>query len=404
MEKSKIIKFVMLGAILVILAFYMEKADQVLDQGYNLDRKMPGEGTNEVPLILSPEGMDDIKYTVSVDEEIMMPDAIKECLESAKKEIDETFCRADEELTHVTEKVNIKDSYVNSLVEAEWTFSSYKCIDYEGNLIENKLSEEGEIIGVCVELTCNEVKEMYEFSFVAYPKSKNSTEKLLAKVDEAIEEQLSKAGTKVLELPSEVDGRKITWTQPKQYMVIKILLLEAVMVILYFLSKKENEKNERKKLEQEMELDYSEIVSKMAILMGSGMSIKQAWNKISARYLDERNKNRQEKRAIYEYMVLTMREISDGENELKAYQNFGERTGLSSYHRFARILVSSLQKGNREICETLEHEAQEAFENRRMYARKLGEEASTKMLVPLLLMMVIVIAIVIAPAIVSFNG
>ena len=98
-----------------------------------------------------------------------------------------------------------------------------------------------------------------------------------------------------------------------------------------------------------------------------------------------------------------MREINDGENEIKAYQKLGEITGLSCYHRFSRILVSSLQKGNKEICQTLEQEAQEAFENRRMLARKLGEEAGTKMLLPLMLMMVIVIAIVIAPAIVSFG-
>ena len=35
-------------------------------------------------------------------------------------------------------------------------------------------------------------------------------------------------------------------------------------------------------------------------------------------------------------------------------------------------------------------------------AKKIGEEAGTKMLIPLMLMMVIVIAIVIMPAVISF--
>ena len=403
MEKKKIKQMVLLGILLVVLAFYMEKTDKVLDDGYKLNRKLPGEGDQDVSLILSPDDMDDIDYTVTVKEEILSQEKTIELIEKAKKEIDKTFCSNGEELNHVTEKVNPKGSYAGGLVDAEWVFSDYEIMDSKGNLIKDKLSDEGKIVSAEVELSCNETKELYEFSFVVYAKSKNRTEKLISKVNEEIEKQLSKSGTNVLSLPKEIEGTKLSWKQPKQHLPLKIFALEVIMAVLYVFSKKENEKKERLRIQAQMELDYSDVVSKMAILMGSGMSVKQAWNRISAHYLDERAKNCKAQRAIYEQMVITMREINDGENEIKAYQKFGEITGLSCYHRFSRILVSSLQKGNKEICQTLEHEAQEAFENRRMLARKLGEEAGTKMLLPLMLMMVIVIAIVIAPAIVSFG-
>ena len=45
----------------------------------------------------------------------------------------------------------------------------------------------------------------------------------------------------------------------------------------------------------EMKLDYSDIVSKLAILLGSGMTTHQAWNIISARYIDERQRKNSEK-------------------------------------------------------------------------------------------------------------
>ncbi|MEE1101210.1 MAG: secretion system protein F [Agathobacter sp.] len=403
MEKKKIKQMVLLGILLVVLAFYMEKTDKVLDDGYKLNRKLPGEGDQDVSLILSPDDMDDIDYTVTVKEEILSQEKTIELIEKAKKEIDKSFCSNGEELNHVTEKVNPKGSYAGGLVDAEWVFSDYEIMDSKGNLIKDKLSDEGKIVSAEVELSCNETKELYEFSFVVYAKSKNRTEKLISKVNEEIEKQLSRSGTNVLSLPKEIEGTKLSWKQPKQHLPLKIFALEVIMAVLYVFSKKENEKKERLRIQAQMELDYSDVVSKMAILMGSGMSVKQAWNRISARYLDERAKNCKAQRAIYEQMVITMREINDGENEIKAYQKFGEITGLSCYHRFSRILVSSLQKGNKEICQTLEQEAQEAFENRRMLARKLGEEAGTKMLLPLMLMMVIVIAIVIAPAIVSFG-
>ena len=55
------------------------------------------------------------------------------------------------------------------------------------------------------------------------------------------------------------------------------------------------------------------------------------------------------------------------------------------------------------LCELLEQEAADAMEERKTLARKLGEEAGTKMLMPLILMLGIVIAIIMVPAMLSFN-
>ena len=101
-------------------------------------------------------------------------------------------------------------------------------------------------------------------------------------------------------------------------------------------------------------------------------------------------------------MLVTSHEIQDGIGERIAYQRFGERTGVNEYHRLSRLLVQNLQKGSRSICSVLEDEAENAYEQRRLLAKKIGEEAGTKMLVPLMLMMIIVIAIVIVPATLSF--
>lgn len=106
----------------------------------------------------------------------------------------------------------------------------------------------------------------------------------------------------------------------------------------------------------------------------------------------------------YDEMIITAREISDGESGRKAYQRFSQRVDLGCYQRFIRILLQSLVKGNKGICTMLEKESDDAFKERKLLAKKLGEEASTKMLVPLMLMMIVVMAIIIAPAVLSFKG
>ena len=227
-------------------------------------------------------------------------------------------------------------------------------------------------------------------------------EKLIKQINDAVEEESNKVGTNTFVLPKQVDGVKLKWGEQKDNIVVKIIFIEILVIVLLVYAKKENEKQELKRRQDSMRLDYAEIVSKLAILLGAGMSVKQAWNKISARYSDKRAKNKNSYKPIYEEMLVTSHEIQDGIGERIAYQRFGERTGVNEYHRLSRLLVQNLQKGSRSICSVLEDEAENAYEQRRLLAKKIGEEAGTKMLLPLMLMMIIVIAIVIVPATLSF--
>ena len=52
----------------------------------------------------------------------------------------------------------------------------------------------------------------------------------------------------------------------------------------------------------------------------------------------------------------------------------------------------------------VERESTEAWEERKRKARVLGEAAATKLLVPMIMMLIVVMAIVMIPAFMSFYG
>ena len=107
---------------------------------------------------------------------------------------------------------------------------------------------------------------------------------------------------------------------------------------------------------------------------------------------------------MHEYVKRKIVSINvNGEKERIAYERFAMELDVVCYRRLVRVLIGNLEKGSGDIGAYLEEESKKAYEERVLLAKKLGEEASTKMLFPLMLMMLLVMGIVMAPAIIRFS-
>ena len=74
------------------------------------------------------------------------------------------------------------------------------------------------------------------------------------------------------------------------------------------------------------------------------------------------------------------------------------------YKKLAAIIIQNVKRGTDGLKESLSTETKNAFEERKQTARKLGEEAGTKLLFPMIMMMGIVLIIIVIPAYFSFGG
>ena len=403
MEKKKKVWIGILGLAVLIAAIYVDFFSQEETDADVLQRKEAGEGDWELTYYLSAEDMlKDYPYQIAVGEAKYTEKEAREYMNLAKREIDENFCREGEELSRVTMYVNAASSYAEGAVQAEWIFSDYKVIDPDGIINEDGLDQEGTLMMASVMLSCGDYKEEYSFPFRIFPKEKTQKEDLLEKIDGYFMEQNEQEGTKTISLPAQMDGISLQWIKEKEYITLKVLFLELILFILSPLIRIEKAEEAKKEKEKTFLAEYPNLVSKLTVLVGCGMTIKQAWNKISASYVDKRQKNEVEEQEVYEEVYRTARELEEGKSERQAYQKFGERIALPPYYRLVRILVQSLQKGSKGMIELLEQESEKAFEERKHIAKKLGEEASTKMIFPLIIMMGIVMAIIIAPSIIDF--
>ena len=97
-------------------------------------------------------------------------------------------------------------------------------------------------------------------------------------------------------------------------------------------------------------------------------------------------------------MLVTRYQIENGMTELKAYELFGRRIGLLPYMKFSTLLTQNLRKGTSDMLRILEYEAIDIMNEKKENAKILGEEASTKLLLPMMFMMLEVFAIIIFAA------
>lgn len=104
---------------------------------------------------------------------------------------------------------------------------------------------------------------------------------------------------------------------------------------------------------------------------------------------------------IYEELLYTCRELHAGTSEGAAYEHFGRRTGLQEYIRLSTLLTQNLKRGNSMLLDRLREEADRAAQERLQQSKKLGEEAGTKLLIPMVMMLAVIMVIIMIPA---FSG
>ena len=161
-------------------------------------------------------------------------------------------------------------------------------------------------------------------------------------------------------------------------------------------SENQKKKEKKKRESEEMRRDYPQIINRFSLYIGAGMSVRNAWQRITEDY--RKNKERTGRRKAYEEMIYTENQMKNKAAESECYEEYGIRCGLSVYRRFGTLLSQNLRKGSKGLSELLKRETGEMFEERKKQARKLGEEAGTKLMIPLFMMLAVVFIIVIVPA------
>lgn len=324
-------------------------------------------------------------------------------IEQAVKEWKSVCLGENESENNISEPLNLPNRFCDGLIAVTYESSDYEILDTDGSIFQDNLPDDGAL----VELTA-------EFSYAGYSRRESCWLRIVPPERDSVEwisGQLKKDAAKTEEntreketflLPSEISGHKIIWENEEDPQWIYFVFLGIVAAFCLEWRTKETQRKAQKERQDRLMFEYPQMVEQISLLLGSGMTIRSAWERMLLTEQKVRKKTGQKMRLFIEEMWITYRELAKGCGEREAYERFGSRIGLIPYRRFGSILSQNLSKGTRDIQDLLRAEAREALEMRKNHARKLGEEAGTKLLFPMLLMFVLILLVLLIPAMQSF--
>ena len=178
-------------------------------------------------------------------------------------------------------------------------------------------------------------------------------------------------------------------TEQLPILLILVLLFVAAFWNLSLSRMKEKVQQRREACEAE----FPNMVSKLALLITSGMVLREAW-RVTA-YGKEGT--------LYTLMKQACEDMENGESDIGAIYKFGVTSDSASIKKFTSAMIQGMQKGNSELADFMVSQTSELWAHKRQMALQQGEVAAGKLIIPLGITFAGIIMIIVSAAMQSMS-
>ncbi|WIM37274.1 type II secretion system F family protein [Paenibacillus sp. PK4536] len=184
-----------------------------------------------------------------------------------------------------------------------------------------------------------------------------------------------------------ISGGSMTW------LVMGIALAILLPVGLFRdLQKKVHER------EQDILLELPEFLNKIVLLVGAGETVQKAIVRCV-----QRKQGEAENHPLYKELFRMVREMENGYSFQQGLESFSKRCGVQEVSVFTTTVMLNFRRGGGEFGLALRDLSRTLWDKRKAVSRVRGEQASSKMVFPMVLIFVVVMVLVGTPAFMMMN-
>lgn len=389
---------ILVGTFIGLVVSLQSQKEKVLHENGEIQRAQTKE--KEITLIAkrTKESEKEIKSEKEISV-VVQPSYFKgqelEIIQSAfHQKLPELILGNNNSLEAVDSDLDLRENYEEYPFTVKWNSLTPELIANSGKLWEISKTDEkqGEKVLLKARVTYGE-HTWEENVQVTICNSEEMKEKLFYEELENLitEAQMKNRENTTWQLPLEYKGEHLEWEEKRNdYGISIFIFFAAVGILVYWMSDFDLHK-ELQKRRDAMKREYPDVVRMLTLYLGAGMSVRNALFRIVT---DAEHKNSY----ICKEIAVTLREIQNGSSEVGAYERLGKRTGLKEYVRVCAFMTQNIKKGNKTLLLCLKEEVKTVTDERMQSGRKLLEEAETKMLLPMVMMLAVVMLMITIPA------
>lgn len=395
-KKQTVLLVMAAGFLIGIVLFFLDYTNRDIDESGQIIRNEYGSSAKHIHTFVESSDYEEFELELSIPSRKYTEMEVQEGFLAAKAWLIEELKGNNSSLQHVQSALSFPSQYAPMQMDITYTSSDYKMIDGQGQVYNEDLEQPQKVV-ITAKFSHGEWEDLEDFEVTVYPPELSLQELFIRDLKEQIQmadnEQQAK---EVFELPKELDGIMISYRNKMNNRFIYVFFLGIGCAFFLSFGMDDDLKKKYEKRQQQLLFDYPEFVSQLALLIGAGMSLTGAIRRI---YMDHRNSLA----PLYEEIKIFIHNLDNGFLEERAMEDLGNRTGLVQYRKLCSLLAVNMKKGSMNMKVMLEQEAEDAFEQHQTLIRKMGEEAGTKLLLPMVMMLVVVIAVIMIPAFLTYQ-
>ena len=384
-------KFIVAFIIVLLSLVFGIVGEKVNTTGGSLEavvRNANGEGERIYKIEADFEKEQSRQFEISVGEEVIDETSANRLFDEKQEEIIERMLAGNDRKRVDT---NLDFSQVNcGDISIIWGVEDDDIISRDGKIKSTK--KKGVKTKVYADLSCGDYLRHIALDLTVFPLNgmKNVREYVQDYVDASQD-----AGE--IRLPESINGNRVSYTEQRDETYKFIFPAGCALAIVFFFLKDRSLDGLMKKRNEQLEQDYPEIVCKLLLLSLAGLSVRKTFQKIYSEATE-----RKKEHYVYREIKLMLTKMEGGLGEMAAYEEFGSRCGHHSYVRLVNLITQNIKRGSSELGNALESELNSAFFERRNSALKAGEALGTKLLAPMVMILIVCMAMIAAPAFMSF--
>ena len=275
---------------LTLLAVDFGQTRTAMKDGLTRNPSGKGSSMHDLEAVIGDSQKEKLK--IEVGEQEYTKQDMKKFFRRCIRKIEKQMPGENESLDHVEQNLNLMTTLEGEPVEISWELSEYKVMNVYGEIQKEHVRTDGTPIELHAVLTYTKDRmeqARYSCAAVIYPESFSGNKKETARLKEKIEEKEKETREKKrFVLPQTLGQKAVKYYREMDYRGLIVIVMGILTGVLLCALEKQKDDEAKKERQKQMLLDYPEVLNKLTLYLGAGMTLKRAWWKIVTDYEAQR--------------------------------------------------------------------------------------------------------------------